>query len=183
MAMASFGSQMQWSLRARQPRGVAGTDRTGRCSVTLDASRGSAATGVATPRRRTSTTRMSFAGGSTRPLNVRPRLSHSVVMSGLYRHNAMIRNAIDLPDSAEQYGTAREKDHRFRLLIMMARGPAGALPEAWRSYADIEEARASAREALRNPQVLQVVIVEAPIGSASPLRSVEWVGCRPRGDG
>jgi hypothetical protein len=60
----------------------------------------------------------------------------------------------------------------LRLLIVMSQGLAGALPEAWQSYARTEEARASALEALRNPQVLRVAIVEDNI----PLRLVEWVG-------
>jgi len=54
---------------------------------------------------------------------------------------------------------------------MMAQGSAGAVPEAWRSYARIDDARASASEALRNPHVLRVAIVE----DNNPLRFVEWV--------
>jgi hypothetical protein len=90
----------------------------------------------------------------------------------------MIGNGIRRPDAAERYGTraTREPDHRLRLLIVMAQGLAGALPEAWRSYAQIEDARASASEALRNPQVLRVAIVEDESGSTNPLRFVEWVG-------
>jgi hypothetical protein len=92
----------------------------------------------------------------------------------------MIGNAIGLPDTAKRYGTAatREPEHRLRLLIVMAQGGPGELPEAWRSYARIEDARASALEALRNPQVLRVAIVEdgsRSFGSVNPLRFVEWV--------
>ena len=64
----------------------------------------------------------------------------------------------------------REPEHGLRLLILMAEGSAGALPEAWRSYPQIEHARASALEALRNPTVLRVAIVED-----NPLRLVEWI--------
>lgn len=93
----------------------------------------------------------------------------------------MIGNVVRLPDAAEPYGTraTREPVHRFRLLIMMAKGPAGALNEAWQSYAQIQDARASALEALRNPQVLRVAIIEdgsGLIGCINPLRLVEWVG-------
>jgi hypothetical protein len=90
----------------------------------------------------------------------------------------MIGNGIRRPDATERYGTraTREPDHRLRLLIVMVQGLAGALPEAWRSYARIEDARASASEALRNPQVLRVAIVEDEHGSTNPLRFVEWVG-------
>ena len=90
----------------------------------------------------------------------------------------MIGNGIRRPDATERYGTraTREPDHRLRLLIVMVQGLAGALPEAWRSYARIEDARASASEALRNPQVLRVAIVEDEPGSTNPLRFVEWVG-------
>jgi hypothetical protein len=104
-------------------------------------------------------------------------------MPGLYPHKAMIGNAIGLHDVAEQHGTTatRKPDQPLRLLIEMAQGPAGALPEAWRSYAQIEDARASARAALRNPRVLRVAIVEDAsglVGSANPLRLVEWVDHR-----
>ena len=90
----------------------------------------------------------------------------------------MIGNGIRRPDAAERYGTraTREPDHRLRLLIVMAQGLAGALPEAWRSYGQIADARASGLEALRNPQVLRVAIVEDESGSTNPLRFVEWVG-------
>lgn len=86
----------------------------------------------------------------------------------------MIGNGIRSPDAAEPSGTrpTREPDHGLRLLLVMAQGPAGAVPEAWRSYARIEHARASALGALRNPQVLRVAIVE----DNHPLRLVEWVG-------
>jgi hypothetical protein len=92
----------------------------------------------------------------------------------------MTRNAIGLGDAAQPYGTTatREPEHRFRLLIVMAQGRPGELPEAWRSYSQIEDARASALEALRNPQVLRVAIVEdgsRSFGSVNPLRFVEWV--------
>jgi hypothetical protein len=63
-------------------------------------------------------------------------------------------------------------DRRLRLLIVMAQGLPGALAEAWRSYAQIEDARAGALAALRNPQVQRVAIVE----DNNPLRLVEWVG-------
>ena len=87
-------------------------------------------------------------------------------------------NAIGLSDATEPYGprATGEPNHRLRLLIVMARGLAGPLPEAWRSYARIEDARASALVALRNPLVPRVAIVEDGLGSTGPLRFVEWVG-------
>ena len=69
-------------------------------------------------------------------------------------------------------------DAKLRLLIVMAGGAASALPEAWRSYGLVENARASALEALRSPHVLRVAIVEDGSrlgGSVNPLRFVEWV--------
>ena len=89
----------------------------------------------------------------------------------------MTGTAIGSPDAAETYETraTTEPDHRLRLLIVVAQGLPGALPEAWRSYAKIEDARASAVEALRNPKVLRVAIVEDGSGSATPLRFVECV--------
>jgi hypothetical protein len=93
---------------------------------------------------------------------------------------AVIGNGIRLPQPAEAYGTrsTREPHHRLRLLIVMAQGSPSALPEAWRSYAEIEDARASALAALRTPRVLRVAIVDdgAGLGSVNPLRLVEWVG-------
>jgi hypothetical protein len=134
---------------------------------------------------------MSFRDGSIEPFKIPRRLSHRDVMPGLYQHKrraetlkernemfkeakAMISNGIRSPDAAEPSGTrvTRERDHRLRLLLVMAQGSAGAVPEAWRSYARIEDARASALRALRNPQVLRVAIVE----DNNPLRLVEWVG-------
>lgn len=79
--------------------------------------------------------------------------------------------------SAEPYeaNATGEPDRRLRLLIVMAHGSPGELPEGWLSYRRIEDARASALEALRNPQVLRVGIVED-----NPLRLVEWVGSQPQ---
>ena len=69
--------------------------------------------------------------------------------------------------------TAREEAyHRYRLLATMAQGTASALPEAWQSYRNVEEARIGAREMLHNHRVLRVAIVEDRI----PLQFVEWVG-------
>ena len=92
----------------------------------------------------------------------------------------MISNGIRLSHAAHTCGTtaATEPHHRLRLLIVMAEGRPGTLPEAWRSYGQIEEARASATEALRNPHVLRVAIVEDGSGliGPNPLGLVEWVG-------
>ena len=93
----------------------------------------------------------------------------------------MTRNPIGLPDAAEQHRTTAtpEPTHRLRLLIVVTHGSAGALPEAWRSYATIEDARASAQAALRNPQVSHVAIVDEGSGLVVPANAlgfVEWVG-------
>jgi len=102
-------------------------------------------------------------------------------MAGLFSHKAMIEDAVSSQDAAAKRGptATREPAHRFRLLILMAQGHAGALPEAWLSYGHLEDARASAATALRNPQVLHVAIVEdgwGHVGSVNPLGFVEWVG-------
>jgi hypothetical protein len=93
--------------------------------------------------------------------------------------NAMIRKDTPNPEIAAPFGTAvRERNHRFRLLIVMAQGRPGALPEAWRSYARIDDARAGATRALQTPHVLHVAIVEdgsGLVGSVNPLGFVEWV--------
>lgn len=92
--------------------------------------------------------------------------------ASLKEAKAVISEDVRLPEAAEPYGTRAAREHRLRLLILMAQGPPGALPEAWQSFARIADARASALEALRNPQVLHVAIVE----DNDPLRLVEWVG-------
>jgi hypothetical protein len=86
----------------------------------------------------------------------------------------MTGQSIESPDVGGRSATraTRASGHRLRLLILMAQGTAGALPEAWQSYGEIEDARASALETLRNPHVVRVGIVEDNI----PLRLVEWVG-------
>jgi hypothetical protein len=69
--------------------------------------------------------------------------------------------------------TARKAaSHRFRLLAAMAQGAAGALPEAWRSYRNVDEARLAARDMVRDGRVLRVAIVE----DRPPLQLIEWVG-------
>ena len=59
----------------------------------------------------------------------------------------------------------------FRLLALMAQGASGALPEAWRSYHDVGEARLAARDMMRDQRVLGVAIVE----DRPPLQLIEWV--------
>lgn len=65
------------------------------------------------------------------------------------------------------------RDHNtFRILAVMSSGRPGLLPEVWRGYVDLDEARACARGALRDPRVLGVAIVDDYNG---PLRLVEWI--------
>ena len=68
--------------------------------------------------------------------------------------------------------THAEAYRRVRLLATMVQGTAAALPEAWQSYAYVDEARRAAQEMMRNHRVLRVAIVEDRI----PLQFVEWVG-------
>src|SRR5262245_23697050 len=74
---------------------------------------------------------------------------------------------------AQATRAAMEPHHRLRLLIEMAQGAPGQFPEAWRSYARVEDARASAVQARKSSQVLRVGIVEDGSGSTDPLRFVE----------
>ena len=53
----------------------------------------------------------------------------------------------------------------------MARGSPAVLPEAWRSYLNVDEARTAAAAALRDARVLGIAIVE----DGNPLRFVEWI--------
>ena len=76
-------------------------------------------------------------------------------------------------EAGQSVVTAREEAyHRYRLLATMVQGTASALPEAWQSYRNVEEARIGAREMMHNHRVLRVAIVEDRI----PLQFVEWVG-------
>jgi hypothetical protein len=69
--------------------------------------------------------------------------------------------------------SAREQAcHRFRLLATMVQGTAAALPEAWQTYPNVDEARLAAREMMRNHRVLRVAMVEDRI----PMQFVEWIG-------
>ena len=93
----------------------------------------------------------------------------------------VVHDHVQLPEDVEPFATQaiREPDRRLRLLILMTQGGPGALPEAWRSYAHIEDARANASVALRDPRILRVAIIEDGSrlgGSVNPLRLVEWVG-------
>jgi hypothetical protein len=101
-------------------------------------------------------------------------------MAGLCSQQAMIEHAIRSLDHAGTRGEPATPDpeHRLRLLIVVAHGSPGAFAEAWRSYAQIEDARAGAAAALRNPQVLRVAIVEdgSDTVAVTPLRLVQWIG-------
>ena len=59
---------------------------------------------------------------------------------------------------------------RCRLIAVMARESPGVVPEAWRSYPGLSEARIAAAAALRDTRVLRIAIVE----DGNPLRFVEW---------
>jgi hypothetical protein len=82
-------------------------------------------------------------------------------------------HAAEANEAGPSVVTARdEANHRYRLLATMVQGTASALPEAWQSYRNVEDARIGAREMLHNHRVLRVAIVEDRI----PLQFVEWVG-------
>ena len=68
-------------------------------------------------------------------------------------------------------GSEEAAHHRYRVLATMVQGTAAALPQAWRSYGSIEEARRGAREMFHNHRVLRVAIVEDRL----PPQFVEWV--------
>ena len=76
------------------------------------------------------------------------------------------------PGSPAANGPEEAAHHRYRVLATMVQGTAATLPEAWRSYGSIEEARGGAREMFHNHRVLRVAIVEDRI----PPQFVEWVG-------
>ncbi len=59
----------------------------------------------------------------------------------------------------------------FGLVAAMRRGSASGMPQAWARYAIIEDARAGARELLRDDRVLRVMVVRNGI----PSTYVEWM--------
>jgi hypothetical protein len=61
--------------------------------------------------------------------------------------------------------------HPFRLVATMVKGAPGGLPEAWRSYRNVDEARLAARHMMQDQRVLEVAIVE----DRPPLQFIEWV--------
>lgn len=74
--------------------------------------------------------------------------------------------------SDDDRSAATSGQEAYRLLATMVLGAAAALPEAWRSYQNVDEARGATREIMRNHRVLRVALVEDRI----PLRFVERVG-------
>ena len=60
---------------------------------------------------------------------------------------------------------------RGRLIAGMAGDSPGEVPEAWRSYFNVNEARIAAAAALRDTRVLGIAIVE----DSNPLRFIEWI--------
>ena len=67
---------------------------------------------------------------------------------------------------------SEEACHHFRLLATMSEGVPSVLPEAWRSYRNVDDARRAARQMMDDPRVLRVTIVE----DRPPLQFVESVG-------
>lgn len=99
--------------------------------------------------------------------------------TSLSKTEVVTSKGMRLSGATELCALPTEPKCRLRLLILMARGTPGALPEAWGSYVQIEHARSSALSALRNPEVLRVGIVDDGSGlggSVNALRLVEWVG-------
>ena len=68
----------------------------------------------------------------------------------------------------------KEVGHRFRILALMSEGRPGAVPEAWQSYPNLDEARIGARAALQDARVSRIAILE----DGNPLRFVEWSDIR-----
>jgi hypothetical protein len=58
----------------------------------------------------------------------------------------------------------------FRLRPIMKQGTAAGLPETWRHYPFLEEARAGAKLMYQNDRVLRVMVVSDSDGSF-----VEWI--------
>jgi hypothetical protein len=71
-------------------------------------------------------------------------------------------------------GAMEQMHHRFRLLTEPGGGIAGRLPETWRSYSNVQEARLGALAMLRDPRVRRVAIVD----DINVLELVEWIVSR-----
>lgn len=68
--------------------------------------------------------------------------------------------------------TMERTQNSLRILAVMAVGLPGVLPEVWRVYARLEEARVAALNVLRDPRVRGVAILDDHNG---PLSLVEWM--------
>ena len=62
--------------------------------------------------------------------------------------------------------------HHFRLLATMSEGVPSVLPEARRSYRNVDDARRAASQMMDDPRVFRITIVE----NRPPLRFIEYVG-------
>jgi hypothetical protein len=59
----------------------------------------------------------------------------------------------------------------FRLVLSVRRGSASSVPDAWRSYPTLEQARAAAAVLLRHERVTRIAVVR----NESPPAFVEWL--------
>lgn len=61
-------------------------------------------------------------------------------------------------------------EQTFRLRAVMKQGTAASLPETWRHYPSVEDARAGAKLMYHDDRVLRVMAVTDSVGSF-----VEWI--------
>ena len=59
----------------------------------------------------------------------------------------------------------------FRLIVSVRRGSASSVPDAWRHYATLEQARTAAAALLRHERVTRIAVVR----NEAPPTFIEWL--------
>jgi hypothetical protein len=59
----------------------------------------------------------------------------------------------------------------YRLILSVRRGSASSVPDAWRHYPTLEQARAAAATLLRHERVTRIAVVR----NEAPPAFVEWL--------
>jgi hypothetical protein len=73
--------------------------------------------------------------------------------------------ALDVPSRPDQTRS------RFRLQPIMRQGTPSSIPETWRPFATVEDARKAVKQMYQDDRVLRALIVT----DEAPPRFVEWV--------
>jgi hypothetical protein len=82
-----------------------------------------------------------------------------------------VATVIDESPSIQSEPTAPAPRSAFRVRPIMRQGTASSIPETWRPFMTLEEARQAVKQMYHNDRVLRVFIVT----DTAPPQFVEWV--------